>query len=61
MTLSRMVRSAIERRIVGVERALSGVEGLFVEREGDTLRLRGRRLLRRSIEDVRLRFARFGR
>lgn len=57
MRLSERVRSAVERRIGAIEAALGGIEGLAVERRGDTIRLRGRGLAQRSIADVRLRFA----
>lgn len=61
MRLNDMVRGAIERRLGRVERALKAIEGISVERIGDGLRLSGRGLIRRSIEDVRLRFAGRGR
>ncbi len=61
MTLSERVRRAVEARLAGIERALGAIEGLVVERRGDTLRVRGARLVRRSIEDMRLRFAGLGR
>ena len=40
MRLSDRVRSAIERRLTAIEAALAGIEGLAVERRGDTVRLR---------------------
>ncbi len=61
MRLGEMVRHAVERRLAAVERALGAIEGLVVERRGDMIRVRGRRLIQRSIEDVRLRFAGLGR
>ena len=61
MTLSQYVRRAIDRRLEAIERSLRAIEGLSVDRQGDALRVRGRRLVQRSIEDVRLRFARLGR
>jgi hypothetical protein len=61
MTLDQVVRAAIDRRVSAVERSLAAVEGLFVEREEDNIHVRGRRLLGRSIEDMRLRFAGFAR
>ena len=57
MSLSGRVRSAIERRLSAIEAALGGIEGVAVERRGDMIRLRGRRLVERSISDARLRFA----
>ena len=57
MRLSDRVRGAIERRLRAIENALAGIEGLLVERRGDAILLRGRRLVERSIADVRLRFA----
>ena len=57
MRLSERVRRAIERRLNTIEAALAGIEGLVVERRRDAIRLRGRRLVERSIADVRLRFA----
>ncbi len=57
MTLSEGVRRAVERRLEGIERTLGGIEGLAVERRGDAIVVRGARLLRRSIDDARLRFA----
>jgi len=61
MKLSDMVRRAIERRLATVERAFAAVDGLAVKRRGNAVVVRGRGLLRRSIEDVRLRFAGLGR
>ena len=61
MRLSEMVRATVERRLAAVERAYAAIEGLLVERRGDAVVVRGRGLLRRSIEDVRLRFAGLGR
>ena len=57
MTFSDKVRGAIERRMAAIEAGLAGIEGVSVERRGDTLRLRGRRLVERSVADARLRFA----
>ena len=57
MRLSELMRAAVERRLAAVERAYGAIEGLFVERRGDTILVRGRGLMRRSIEDARLRFA----
>ena len=57
MGLRETVRAAIERRLARVEAALTGLEGVLVERVGDAVRVRGRGLVRRSIEDGRLRFA----
>lgn len=57
MTLGDKVRGAIERRLAAIEAALAGIEGLVIERRGDAIRVRGRKLLERSIADVRLRFA----
>ena len=57
MTLSERVRSAIERRLATIAAALDGIEGIDVERRGDTIRLRGRKLVERSLADARLRFA----
>ena len=57
MRLSDKVRGAIERRLVAIEAGLARIEGISVERRGDAIRLRGRRLVKRSIADVRLRFA----
>jgi hypothetical protein len=59
MTLNQRVRDEIEARLAAIERGLRGIEGLVVERDGDRVAVRGTRLVRRSIEDVRLRFARF--
>ena len=61
MRLSEVRRAAVERRLVAVERALAAIEGLLVERRGDAVMVRERRLAQRSIDDVRLRFAGFGR
>jgi hypothetical protein len=61
MRLGDMVRAAVERRLGAVERGYAAVEGLLVERRGDTVVVRGRGLLRRSIVDARLRFAGLGR
>jgi hypothetical protein len=61
MRLSDTVRGAIERRLGAVERAWAAIDGLSVERRGNAVVVRGRGLLRRSIEDVRLRFAGLGR
>ena len=61
MTLSEKVRAAIERRLNAIEAGLARVDGLAVERRGDTIRVRGRRIAMRSIADVRLRFARYSR
>ncbi|HEU4877496.1 MAG TPA: hypothetical protein VFT07_06600 [Sphingomicrobium sp.] len=55
------MRGAIERRLGAVERAWAAIDGLSVERRGNAVVVRGRDLLRRSIEDVRLRFAGLGR
>ncbi|MBA3729974.1 MAG: hypothetical protein H0W92_04085 [Sphingomonas sp.] len=57
MRLSDKVRGAVERRLSAIEAALAGIEGLKVERRGDTVRLRGRRLVERSLSDMQLRFA----
>ena len=57
MSLSDRVRGAIERRLSAIEAALAEVDGIFVERRGDIIRLRGRGLLKRSLADARLRFA----
>ncbi len=57
MNLSERVRHAIERRLDAIAAALDGIEGVAVERRGDTIRLRGRRLVARSMTDLRLRFA----
>lgn len=57
MRLREQVRAAIERRLARIEVTLAAVEGVLVERIGDAVRVRGRGLVRRSIEDVRLRFA----
>ncbi len=57
MRLGERARHAVERRIDAIEAALAAIEGLAVERSGDTIRLRGRGLAKRSIADVRLRFA----
>ena len=61
MKLSETVRDAIERRLGAVARAWAAIDGLSVERRGNAVVVRGRGLLRRSIEDVRLRFAGLGR
>ena len=61
MRLSEMVGRAIERRLATVERACVAVDALAVERRGNAVVVRGRGLLRRSIEDVRLRFTGLGR
>jgi hypothetical protein len=61
MRLSELVRTAVGRRLVAVERAYGAIEGLLVERRGDQVVVRGRGLARRSIDDVRLRFAGLGR
>jgi len=61
MRLSEMVRGAVEQRLAAVERAFGAIEGLLVERRGDAVMVRERRLAQRSIDDVRLRFAGFGR
>jgi hypothetical protein len=61
MRLSELVRTAVGRRLVTVERAYGAIEGLLVERRGDAVVVRGRGLARRSIADVRLRFAGLGR
>ena len=57
MRLSDKVRGAIERRLSTIEAALAGIEGLTIERRGDAIVMRGRRLIKRSIADARLRFA----
>ena len=57
MRLSDRVRGAIGRRLAEVERAYAAIEGLLVERRGDAVVVRGRGLMRRSIDDARLRFA----
>ena len=57
MTLSQFVRGAIERRLAAIERGLGKIEGLAWSRRGDSIQVRGRQLVRRSIEDARLRFA----
>lgn len=57
MTLSEKVRGAVERRLRAIEAALAGIDGLQIERRGDTIRMRGRQLVKRSVADVRLRFA----
>ncbi len=57
MKLSDKVRGAIEQRLEAIEAELAGIEGLSIERRGDTVRLRGRLLVERSIADMRLRFA----
>ena len=61
MNLARRARDAIERRLTHVAREMRAIEGLSVERIGDAIRVRGRGLVKRSIEDVRLRFAGRGR
>ena len=61
MRLSEMVRGAVEQRLAAVERAFGAIEGLLVERRGDAIVVRGRGLVRRSIDDARLRFAGIGR
>jgi hypothetical protein len=61
MTLSQFVRGAIERRLAVIERSLVAIEGLAWSRRGDAIHVRGRQLVRRSIEDARLRFAGFDR
>jgi len=61
MRLSEFVRGALEQKLAEVERAYAAIEGLLVERRGDAVVVRGRGLARRSIEDVRLRFAGLGR
>ena len=57
MRMGEVVRGAVERRLAAVERAFAAIEGLFVERRGDAVVVRGRGLMRRSIDDARLRFA----
>jgi hypothetical protein len=57
MGLRGQVRAAVERRLARIEAVLAGLEGVIVERVGDAVRVRGRGLVRRSIDDVRLRFA----
>ena len=57
MKLSDRVRGAVERRLRVIEGAVAGIEGVVFERRGDTVRLRGRRLVERSIADLRIRFA----
>jgi hypothetical protein len=61
MRLSHYVRAAIERRLAAIEGGLRDIEGLVAERRGGALYLRGRGLVKRSIDDVRLRFAGWGR
>ncbi len=61
MTVSERARGAVGRRLDAIQRALDGIEGVVVERQGDTLRVRGVQLARRSIDDMRLRLARFAR
>lgn len=57
MNLSEKVRRAVARRMDAVERAFGAIEGLVVERRADAVLVRGRRLARRAVEDVRIRFA----
>lgn len=57
MKLSNKVRGAIEQRLGAIEAELAGIEGLSIERRGDTVRLRGRLLVERSVSEMRLRFA----
>lgn len=57
MKMSDKVRRKIEQRLSAIETALADIEGLSIERRGDTVRLRGRLLVERSINDLRLRFA----
>jgi hypothetical protein len=57
MKLSQFVRAAVERRLGAMERHLGGIEGLLVERRGDEIRVRGKSLIRRLIDDPALRFA----
>ena len=61
MRLSDFLRAAVEKRLAAVERAYAAIEGLLVERRGDAVVVRGRGLMRRSIDDARVRFAGLGR
>lgn len=57
MRLGHYARAAIERRLAAIERGMRDIEGVAVERQRDAIQVRGRGLLQRSIDDVRLRFA----
>jgi hypothetical protein len=57
MSVNDYARAAIERRLAAIERGLRDIEGIACERSGDAIRVRGRRLAQRSVEDARLRFA----
>ena len=57
MRVSDKVRGAVERRLAAIEASLAGIEGVSVERRGDSIVMHGRRLVARSIADARLRFA----
>ena len=61
MTMIERARAAVEGKLSRIEQALRGIEGLRVERKGDRLRVAGRGLRRRWLEDVRLRFPGSGR